>query len=46
MYKVIDWYEGYEEIGEYDTKKEAKAVVRERVINTDSECDCEIIEVE
>ena len=39
MYKVVDTYEGFEDvIGTFDTLKEARAVAAEHNEDTDGEC--------
>lgn len=39
MYKVIDHYDGFEElIGKYDKFDDARAAARERFEETDGEC--------
>lgn len=43
MYKVIDWYEGYQLIGIYETHAEAKHAAKEFETDTDGECNIEIV---
>lgn len=43
MYKVIDTYDGFEDIiGTYDTFDEARAAAKKRAEDTDGECQVNI----
>ena len=46
MYEVIDWYEGKEILGIVNTRKEASALAKERVADTDGECDIEVRKID
>lgn len=43
-YRLVDNYEGYGYIGEYDTLEELKKAASEWEEDTDSECDLELQE--
>ena len=45
MYKVYDWYEGRELLGTFDSWYEARQFKKERIEDTDGECDIEIVYV-
>ena len=38
MYRVVDYYEGKDAIGVYETREEAEQVKSERITETEGEC--------
>lgn len=46
LYKVVDWYEGYEVIGRTDSMNEAIKILRERFKDTDGECTVELFKLD
>lgn len=44
-FRVVDYYEGVEVLGEFDTREEARRCVLERIADTDGECDWDIEEL-